>query len=146
VVQYTLPVDVNAPGIIATTRPVGSVNSKNGAVVELLRPGQSVTPKQVEEFVARVEKAPFKEIATVLIADTQVSPCPVCRGEGSRLDVLDRVGMCYACGKVNIEQLFDAVFLPVAGKPVTHDGRADQMQGNKKSSRKTRSDAKRCPK
>ena len=36
--QATLPSDPNAPGITALTRPVGSINSKNGARVETLRP------------------------------------------------------------------------------------------------------------
>ena len=36
VVQTALPIDPGQPGITATTRAVGSINSKNGATVELL--------------------------------------------------------------------------------------------------------------
>src|SRR5262249_31767818 len=32
-VQATLPSDVSAPGITVLTRPIGSLNSKNGAIV-----------------------------------------------------------------------------------------------------------------
>jgi hypothetical protein len=38
-VQATLPSDPNAPGITALTRPVGAINSKNGAYIEILRAG-----------------------------------------------------------------------------------------------------------
>jgi hypothetical protein len=139
VVQCTLPGDLNAPGITATTRPVGSINSKNGAKVELLHPGQPIDPKQIEEFVARIVKAPFKEVASVLLGNNRVSPCPICRDEGSRLDVLDHVGMCYGrCGKVNIGQLFDAIFLAVDGKAEKREG----IQVKKKSSRRKRSGGK----
>jgi hypothetical protein len=114
-VQATLPTDPNAPGITGLTRAVGSANSKNGAVVEVLRAGKPVTPRAVEEFVDRLTRAPFREVASVLLGDTRVSPCPVCRGEGSRLDVLDRVGMCYgACGKLELAQLLDLVYAPLA--------------------------------
>jgi hypothetical protein len=114
-VQMTLPTDPNAPGITGLTRAVGSTNSKNGAVVEVLRAGKPVTPRAVEEFVDRLTRAPFREVASVLLGDTQASPCPVCRGEGSRLDVLDREGMCYgACGKVKLAQLLDSVYAPLA--------------------------------
>jgi hypothetical protein len=111
-VQCTLPVDPNAPGITALTRPIGSVNSKNGATVRVLRSGKTVAGKAVEEFAARLGKAPFKEVAAVLLGETRVSPCPVCQREGSRLDVLDRVGMCYACGKVTLAQILDRIYAP----------------------------------
>jgi hypothetical protein len=114
-VQATLPTDPNAPGITGVSRVIGSTNSKNGRAVEVLRAGKPVAAGAVEEFVARLAKALFKEIASVLLGDTQVSPCPVCRGEGSRLDVLDRVGMCYgACGKVTLWQVLDLVYAPLA--------------------------------
>ena len=120
-VQCTLPADPNAPGITALTRPIGSINSKNGATVRVLRPGKPVAAKAVEEFVARLDKAPFKEVAVVLLGGTRVSPCPVCQREGSRLDVLDRVGMCYACGKVTLAQILDRIYAPPpqAGKEKT---------------------------
>jgi hypothetical protein len=109
-VQCSLPADPGAPGITALTRPVGSVNSKNGAVVELLRAGKPVEPGEVEAFVARLGEAPFREVVTVLCGGDRVTPCPACRAEGSRLDVLDRVGLCYSCGEVKLAQVLDGVF------------------------------------
>jgi hypothetical protein len=113
-VQCSLPSDPQSPGITGLTRPEGVVNTKNGATVEVLQVGTPVAPKAVEEFAARLIAAPFREIAQVLLGADRVSPCPVCAGEGTRLDVLDRVGMCYGgCGKVSIEHLYDTVLLPV---------------------------------
>jgi endogenous inhibitor of DNA gyrase (YacG/DUF329 family) len=113
-VQHTLPGDPNAPGLTALTRAVGSVNCKNGAVVELLRPGEPVTPRAVEEFAARVAQAQFKEIALVLLGGLRAQPCPVCKSEGSRLDVRDHAGMCYGrCGKVTLARLLDCVYAPM---------------------------------
>ena len=113
-VQCSLPADPHAPGITGLTRAVGSVNSKNGATVEVLRPGEPIDPGAVGAFVERLLKAPFRTVATILLGDERVLPCPVCRGEGTRLDVLDHAGMCYArCGKVTLAMLFDCVFRPL---------------------------------
>jgi hypothetical protein len=108
--QSSLPADPSAPGITALTRPVGSTNTKNGARVEVLAQGKPAEPRAVEEFVRRLQKAPFREVALPLLGETRVSPCPVCRGEGSRLDVLDWAGMCYGCGKVTLAQLLNAAY------------------------------------
>jgi hypothetical protein len=114
VIQRTLPADPNMPGMTALTRAVGSINSKNGAPVETLEAGEPVEPKAVEEFVGRLVKAPFKEVALILLGEERVHPCPVCRGEGTRLDVLDWAGRCYGrCGTVSGDQLFDRVYQPV---------------------------------
>ena len=77
----------------------------------MLQPGTPVTSKEVEDFVARVAKAPFKEVAMILLGSESVQPCPVCGGQDSRLDVLDCVGMCYGkCGKTRLGQIFDIVY------------------------------------
>jgi hypothetical protein len=111
-VQCSLLADPDAPGITALTRAVGSVNSKNGATVTVLKEGQAVAPKAVEEFVARLVAAPFKEVAFPLLGAMRVSPCPLCGKEGSRLDVLDFVGKCYGgCSKVTLGQLYDMIFI-----------------------------------
>jgi hypothetical protein len=129
-VQCTLPGDVNAPRITALTRAVGSTNSKNGATVEVLRPGEAVAPRVVEEFLTRVCKARFREVATILLGGERVQPCPVCRGAGSRLDALDHVGHCYGtCGEVTLAQVFDCVYQPF---PQAGDG----GRGTKKSKAK----------
>jgi hypothetical protein len=88
-VQYSLPSDPLAPGITGLTRPAGAVNSKTGALVEVLEAGTALEPKVVEEFATRLSAAPFRQIALVMFGDDRVSPCPVCGGEGTRLDVLD---------------------------------------------------------
>ncbi len=41
-VQAALPSDPDAPGLTALTRPVGSINSKTGKAVSILRPGTPV--------------------------------------------------------------------------------------------------------
>lgn len=114
VLQRTLPVDPDMPGITAVTRPVGSTNGKNGAAVALLRPGEPVRPAAVEEYMERVARAPFREVALPLLGRDRVEPCPVCRGPRTRLDVLDYVGRCYnGCSKVTLDQLYDAIFKPL---------------------------------
>jgi hypothetical protein len=112
-IQRTLPVDPDMPGITALTRPPGAVNSKNGARVEVLKAGEPVEPKAVEEYMARLVLAPFKEVAMVLFGEERIEPCPVCLKEGTRLDVLDRIGKCYGgCGKVSGAHLYNRILRP----------------------------------
>jgi hypothetical protein len=100
-VQRTLPVDPRQPGITALTRPIGSTNSKNGVVVELLRTSQAVTAEEVEAYLADLVKSPFRVVAGVLLGGERIVPCPVWRKDGSRLDVLERGGKCYRrCGRI----------------------------------------------
>ena len=47
VIQASLPTDPDAPGINALTRPIGSINSKSGATVTQLTPGQPVEAETV---------------------------------------------------------------------------------------------------
>jgi hypothetical protein len=117
-VQRTLPVDPDMPGITALTRPVGSTNTKNGAKVCTLAPGRTVQPSEVEDYVRRVGKAPFREVAVVLLGAERVTPCPLCSKKGKRLDVLDRRGKCYGgCGPVHLHQLFDLIYEPRQAPP-----------------------------
>jgi hypothetical protein len=110
-VQSTLPADPRQPGITAVTRPVGSVNSKNDVVVEQLRAGRSVSISEVEDYLAEVAKAPFRQVACVLFGRDRVSPCPFCRKERSRLDCLDWFGKCYQrCGKITLAQVFNLIY------------------------------------
>src|SRR5262245_55014102 len=96
-VQCSLPGDPNAPGITALTRRVGSTNSKNEAVVEVLRPGGPIDPARVEACVRDLAGSPFRTVATPLIGGDRAEPCPVCLEPGSSLGVLDRAGECYSC-------------------------------------------------
>jgi hypothetical protein len=116
-VQATLPADVNMPGITALTRPVGALNSKNNAIVELIRAATPITAEQVVAYLNRVTEAPFCEIMTPLLGGSRIEPCPVCQGEGTRLDVLDRAGICYGgCGKVKLEDIYDSIYPPAPQK------------------------------
>src|SRR5262249_52176114 len=103
VVQRLLPTDPGCPGITALTRPVGSVNSKNGKKVRRLKKGRPVDPREVLALYEQARAAPFRTVASLFGAE-RVSPCPVCKAEGSALVVLDHTGKCYQCGKVRIGQ------------------------------------------
>lgn len=112
VIQATLPSDPNAPGIAALTRPVGSINSRNGARVETFRPGSPIDPQRVVEFAAQVKAAPFRVVAGILLGNESMTPCPVCSGARSSLAALDRVGKCYGCGTVSLAALYEAILAP----------------------------------
>lgn len=118
IVQTLLPTDPDCPGITALTRPIGSTNSKNGAQVELLREGRPAAPEEVLALCTQADTRPFATIAGLLYPQSRISPCPVCKAHGSRLNVMDRIGMCYGnCGKVGLNQLFDCFLAPrAAGK------------------------------
>ncbi|MBL8798908.1 MAG: hypothetical protein JNM56_33800 [Planctomycetia bacterium] len=112
-VQASLPIDPDMPDITALTRPIGAVNSKNGAAVRQLQAGEPISPAAVEEYVRSLTTAPFRQVALPLLGSERCSPCPVCQGPGTRLDVLDFQGRCYGgCSKVAGAQLYDVIFLP----------------------------------
>jgi hypothetical protein len=116
VIQKILPTDPNCPGITALTRPIGSINSKTDAKVQRLHKGEPVTSDEVVLLYEQVRRSPVPTIATILFGADR-TPCPVCEGEGTRLDMLDHVAMCYAnCGKVRLSQLFDVFFKPTKKK------------------------------
>jgi hypothetical protein len=113
VVQRLLPTDPDCPGITALTRPLGSVNSKNGVTVERLHEGEPVSAEEVLGLFEQVRTSPFRTVARLLLGDERVTPYPVCRAAASRLNALDRVGMCYGtCGKVRLGQLYDVFLAP----------------------------------
>lgn len=117
IVQKLLPTDPDCPGITALTRPVGSVNGKNDETVQVLHDGEAVHPDEVLALCAQAASRPFATVVGLLYGGTQISPCPVCLGEGGRLGVLDHVGMCYGgCGKVNLGQIFNRFLKPQAAR------------------------------
>ncbi len=104
--QNTLPCDPNAPGLTALTRPIGSTNSKNDRKVKQLRPGEPIAPEEILQFVDDLRRRPFATVAGILYGADRITPCPVCKANGSTLAALDRVGRCYArCGTVKLVQL-----------------------------------------
>jgi hypothetical protein len=118
VIQRLLPTDPDCPGITALTRPLGSINSKNGATVRRLRKGVPVPADEVLALFEVARTSPFRTLAKILFGSDRVTPCPVCRGDDSRLDALDGQGRCYGhCGKVQLGRLFDVFLESRPAKP-----------------------------
>ncbi len=129
VVQAALPIDPDQPGITATTRALGSINSKKGAKVRRLTKGKPVTEEQVLSLFDTMCSAPFKTVFSVLTGSDSVSPCPICRGEGTKLSALDYAGSCYgSCGTVKLETLYDLVLAP---RPAKKEDRQDAKKTRK---------------
>ena len=113
VVQAALPADTRSPGITATTRALGSINSKTGKRVVLINNGEPVSVDEVESLRSELSDAPFKTIARIQFGSDAISPCPFCKVEAARLAAFDQSGLCYAnCGHVDLDQLCDVAYLP----------------------------------
>ena len=112
VVQTALPIDPGQPGITATTRAVGSVNSKNKVVVELLEKGSPVTEEEVRGLCTEMCEEPFRTVMSVFTGNERVQPCPICKKRDSALAAGKHVGTCYGCGTVHLEKLYDLVLAP----------------------------------
>jgi hypothetical protein len=110
IVQSTLPTDPNAPGITATTRALGSINSRNNQTVRILRKGGKVSAADVIGLQEQMCATPFKTLFHILTGADRMSPCPFCSGEGTTMSALDHVGMCYGCGKVTFVKLCQELF------------------------------------
>jgi hypothetical protein len=111
--QRTLPVDPGMPGITALTRPVGSTNKKNNALVETLAPGQPVSVEEIEEYIRRLQEAPFRVVVGALLGGERIEPCPLCGKTRRKLACFDHTSRCYSgCGQVRLEQVLDHVFAP----------------------------------
>jgi hypothetical protein len=108
VVQAVLPTDPMAPGITATTRVLGSVNTKNGQEVRRLKEGHSVSTADVIALQQEMCAAPFKTLFQILTGSDRISPCSFCGKES--LVALNHVGKCYGCGKVTFERLCQELF------------------------------------
>ena len=118
VIQRLLPTDPDCPGITAMTRPIGSVNSKNGAIVTQLHKGEPVKGEEVLGLFNLAHTSPFRTVARLLFGSERIQPCPICNGPESQLNAMDREGNCYGrCGKVRFYQLFDVFFAP---RPVSN--------------------------
>lgn len=113
VVQMALPTDPQQPGINAMTRPVGSVNSKNGEIVTLFREGEPVTEPEIVSMFDEMRRQPFLTLMKIWFGTDKLSPCPICREEGSYLESEEaKKGRCYGpCGQVTIGKLYTAVLV-----------------------------------
>jgi hypothetical protein len=113
VVPAALPCDPDQPGLTALTRPVGSINSRTGRPVRVLRPGTPTPVADVMTLYDDMADRPFRTVAGILFGTDRVAPCPACKAEGSTLAALDRAGRCYgSCGSVRLERLYDAFLAP----------------------------------
>jgi len=112
-VQACLPIDPDQPGITSLTRPVGSVNSKNNAVVTRLHPGELIPRDELLNLHQDMMSRYFKTVFQILIGSSPVSPCPFCGQDDSRLSALDKCGRCYgSCGTIKLDQLYDIFLAP----------------------------------
>ena len=113
VVQASLPIDPDQPGITACTRALGSINSKNGAEVVQLAAGRPVSQQRVLELLEQMSSAPFQTVMEIVTGSCELSPCPVCGKADQTLKALSHAGSCYgSCGRVQLEQLYDQMFKP----------------------------------
>lgn len=119
-VQRSLPSDPEAPSLLAMTRPVGSVSSKTGRTVELIKAGEPVIELEVLHFAEDLTRRGFATVTQILFGTTTVSPCPICRKADSTLHAaaplyrtknpaITSRGACYECGKVTLTTLVDLV-------------------------------------
>ena len=119
-VQRSLPSDPAAPSLLAMTRPVGGINSKNGQRVKLLRAGELVTEQEVLQFVDDLTRCGFATFMQIIFGASNVSPCPICRKSDSTLygtapkyrtndPQITRRGSCYHCGKVDLVRVVELV-------------------------------------
>ncbi len=119
-VQRSLPSDPEAPSLLAMTRPVGSVSSKTGRTVELIKAGEPVTELEVLQFAEDLTRRGFATVTQILFGTTTVSPCPICCKADSTLHAaaplyrtkdpnITSRGSCYECGKVTLTTLVDLV-------------------------------------
>ena len=108
-VQRSLPADLNAPGITALTRAIGSLNSKNGRPVEQLAAGRPVRPAEIVDFVEQLSATSFRTIGRILLGADRVDVCPRC--QNSALTLYDHRGQCYRCGLLSLDDLFDTIYM-----------------------------------
>jgi hypothetical protein len=103
-----LPGDPKLGGIIAMTRPVGALNLKYDPPreVRLLREGKPVSQKEVLDLVDCLATAPARLWMNLVTGADRVSPCPLCRGEGTSLGIAGRWRVqCYECGRLDAAAL-----------------------------------------
>ena len=137
-VQRTVPSDPEAPSLLAMTRPVGSVNSKSGREVELIKAGEPVSEQEILSFADDLTHRSFATVTQILFGSTTVSPCPICHEQESTLSstspryrasapkIVNR-GSCYHCGSVPLR---DVILLVLKGRGDTPE---PEERGNNSS-------------
>jgi hypothetical protein len=107
-IRNALPGDPSVNGIIAMTRPVGALNAKYEPPREVrqLRKGHPITRDEILALNRRVTDHPARLWLKVLYGGERVSPCPMCRADGSSLGVAGNWQCrCYGCGRVGAASL-----------------------------------------
>lgn len=110
-----LPGDPKLGGIIAMTRPVGALNLKYDPPreVRLLREGKPVTQKEVLDLIDRLATAPSRLWMNLVTGANRVSPCPLCRREGTSLGIAGAWRLrCYECNTVDAAALVYRCYQP----------------------------------
>ncbi len=113
--RNVLPGDPRLNGIIALTRPVGAMNTKQEPhrEVKLLRPGKSVTQAEILDLNQRVSTAPARLWMRLFFGDERASPCPLCRDTSTTLGVSGNWQVqCYECGRVDAAALVYRFYSP----------------------------------
>jgi hypothetical protein len=135
-VQRALPTDPAAPDVLAMTRPVGAVNTKNGRRVETLREGQPVSEDEILQFCDDLHHRGMATVLKVLFGSESVCPCPKCgdpeqtlapvASQRSSAREISNRGRCYQCGSVSLVEVIGFV---LAGRP-KHGVGGDCESGN----------------
>lgn len=108
-----LPGDPNLNGIIALTRPVGAMNTKDKPhrEVRLLRPGEPVTRAEILDLTQRVTMQPARLWMRLFFGGERADPCPLCGKES-----LGVAGSwqcrCYGCGRTNAAAIVYRFYSP----------------------------------
>jgi len=133
ILNGSIPADPNAPALIGLTRPVGSINSKTGRPVRVLKLGTQIEAVVLQDWAEEVAAGPFEMIGEILFGEKRITPCPYCHKEGSYLDVKRVVGFCYGpCHKVPLKRIYEPFFIE------TPKAEAKEKKGGKSKASKQR--------
>lgn len=108
-----LPGDPNLNGIIALTRPVGAMNTKQDPhrEVKVLRPGRPVTRAEILDLNRRLSDQPAHLWMRLFFDGERVEPCPLCSKESLGI-AGDWKCRCYGCGWVDAASLVYRFYSP----------------------------------
>ena len=111
IIQAALPIDPNKPGITVMTRPVGSINGKNGCEVMSMCESEPVTEVELIALHEAMTSEPFRTVCNILPGrDNRISPCPKCGKPDSSMGVGPYTGQCYNCNSISLADLYDLAF------------------------------------
>jgi hypothetical protein len=119
IIQRIFPSDPAQPSIEAKTRPLGSVNGKNGVQVTQLREGAPVTEGELLDLVDTVLDAKLPFISNILFGQAH-NTCPLCQ-QPSLTRCSATSADCYTCGKLSCQRLMDSIMItPKVKKEAAH--------------------------